>query len=43
MTSDGVFVWHPDYFDHDVSVGDHIRFEGEGAERFGQTQMSRIY
>jgi predicted extracellular nuclease len=41
-TSDGVFVYHKSYWDYDVSVGDHIRFEAEADEYYGQTQLKNM-
>jgi predicted extracellular nuclease len=41
-TSDGVFVYHMASWDYDVAVGDHIRFEAEADERYGQTQMKYL-
>lgn len=42
-TSDGVFVYHKDYYAYDVSVGDYIRFEAKVSEYYGQTQLGSIY
>jgi hypothetical protein len=41
-TSDGVFVYHRDYWGYDVSVGDVVRFTAEVSEYSGLTELSNV-
>ena len=41
-TSDGVFVFHRDWWGYDVSVGEVVRFSAEVQEQFGLTQLSFV-
>jgi predicted extracellular nuclease len=44
-TSDGVFVFRPDYYtpSYDPSVGDIVRIKGKIGEYFNNTQISSVY
>ena len=41
-TSDGVFVYHRDTWEYDVSVGEVVRFTAEVSEYYGLTELSNV-